>query len=157
MAKSIERQVKDAVITRLESLPNVTSVETSGRGKIVAESNLISEKPLVLITFPSPTKIEACGFVRLFFPVVIDARFRFDEDVDQLDLETVRDALDLYEQNVYGAMTEDETWNGIAVQTRMTQQKQKVTSEDLAVPEAMMRLIFQIEIHHLPGAPQTGI
>jgi len=154
MAKSIERLVKDAVISRLESLPDVSAVNTSARGKIKAEADLSSGKPSVLITFPGSSKIASCGYYRLIFPVIIDAKFRFDQDVDLIDMESVRDALDEYEQNVYLAMTQDVTWNGFAVDTRCVSQKQKVTTEDLMAPEGLVRLGYRIELHHKSDGPE---
>ena len=157
MGKSIERQVKDAIITSLGSLPDVDSVETSGRGKIVAESELASGLPAVFVTFPTSSKLGGCGYVRVLFQVNVQARFLFDGDLDEMDMEEIRDALDALEQNVHAAMTDDPTWNGLAFDTRAVEKVYKITSEDVNAPEAMISLSYEVEVHHLPGDPESAI
>ena len=158
MAKSIERQIKDAVISRLESLPDTNSVDTSGRGRIVSESDIESGKPAVFVSFPEAKKEGGCGFLKIIFPVRIEARFRFDGDVDSLDTQMVRDALDRFEQDVYAAINEDTTWGNLAFDTRYQDSDLapfKVTSEDVNVPEATVILNYEIELHHTTTDPNS--
>lgn len=158
MAKSIERQIKDAVILRLKSLSDTTSVDTSGRERVIAESNLESGKPTVFVSFPETKKTGGCGFIKVIFPVRIEARFRFDGDVDSMNMEAVRDALDQFEQNVYSAMNQDPTWGKLAFDTQQQDSDKepfKITSEDVNAPEATVTLLYEIELHHNVTNPQS--
>ena len=156
MAKSLERQVKDAIIAKIKSLPGIVAVNTSGRGRVVAETDLPSGQPALFLSFPSSKREGGCGFYRVTIPVHIDARTRFDGDLDALDPETVRDALDALEQSICGAMDQDPTWSARAFDTRprKADRPSKQTSEDVDLPEATLSLVFEVEIHHASTDPQ---
>ena len=151
MAKSLERQVKDAIIEKLGDIASVASVSTSGRGLVVAESDLSSGAPAVFLYFPVSKHEGGCGFEKVIVPVAIEAKFRFDGDVDAIDLEDVRDTLDSVEQDIRWAITEDRTWGGLAFDTREDRKVHKQTSEDANTPEAILALYFEVEIHYRTG------
>jgi hypothetical protein len=157
MSKSIERQVKDAIIAKLKSLTGVASVDTSGRERLVTETDLTSGEPSVFVQFPSSGKSGGCGFAITSIPVLVDARFRFDGDLDALDLEAVRDALDALEQKVHAAMIEDRTWSGLAFETLAGPRNFKATSEDVAVPEASLALTYEVIVHHKADDPTQAM
>lgn len=157
MDKSLERQVKDAIFERLGELPDVASVSSSGRAQIVAEGDLPDGEPAVFVTFPSSRKIGASGFVCVLIPVYVEAKFRFEGDLDEMDMETVRDTLDAFEQQVEAAMREDPTWGGLAADTRWQERNFKATSEDVNAPEASVFLAYEVEIHHPTDDPCAAV
>jgi hypothetical protein len=153
MTKTIERFVKDQIIERLQAIPEVYSLSTTARGQVVGESNLPDGKASVQLMFPGSAKTGGCGFVRVIFPVIIQAKFRFEGDVDSIDPEYVRDTLDDFEESVHSAMIADLTWGGLAFDTNWLGPRFKHTSEDLNLPEAVIALSYEVEIHHPADSP----
>ena len=164
MAKTLERQVKDAVIAKLRTISGIGPEEAGGltlngvavdhRQKALLQDNHTSAIPWLTVEFPYVPREGGCGYLIKNIQCEIGVFLLYDTDADDIASDTVGTAIDLVEQRIEAAMLDDTTWSSLAHYTSPAESKE-TTGESLR-SDAYAILSFEIEIHYKGDDPHSA-